>query len=190
MDLLGTRFLRLRTARMPRAALIRPILATSLDLIERPLEQVHFVLGGRGPRAGRSRALRAVPPEHRSSGEHVLAPVPGGAGARGTRSISIHSGNAAFRDGGHFYVYAGTEPAHFRRVVELTLREFRSLRDDGVTADELRRAKDHLKGSLMLSLGVDGQPHDSDRQAGALLPAAVHVRRDPRRHRAGDRAGA
>jgi predicted Zn-dependent peptidase len=53
-------------------------------------------------------------------------------------------------------VYAGTEPAHFRRVVELTLREFRSLRDEGVTADELRRAKDHLKGSLMLSLESTG----------------------------------
>ena len=69
---------------------------------------------------------------------------------------SIHSGNAAFRDGGLFYVYAGTEPAHFRRVVDLTLKEIRSLRTDGVTADELRRAKDHLKGSLMLSLESTG----------------------------------
>jgi predicted Zn-dependent peptidase len=41
-------------------------------------------------------------------------------------------------------------------VVELTLREFRSLRHEGVTADELRRAKDHLKGSLMLSLESTG----------------------------------
>ena len=69
---------------------------------------------------------------------------------------SIHSGNAAFRDSGLFYVYAGTEPAHFRRVVDLTLRELRTLRADGVTADELRRAKDHLKGSLMLSLESTG----------------------------------
>ena len=40
--------------------------------------------GGPRARAGRSRALRAVPPEHDLRGEHVLAPVPGGAGARGT----------------------------------------------------------------------------------------------------------
>ena len=71
-----------RQARMPRAA-DPPDLATSLDLIERPLEQVHFVLGGRGSRAGRSRALHAVPPEHDLRGEHVVAPVPTGAGAGG-----------------------------------------------------------------------------------------------------------
>jgi predicted Zn-dependent peptidase len=69
---------------------------------------------------------------------------------------SIHSGNVAFRDCGLFYVYAGTEPMHFRRVVDLTLRELRALRADGVTADEVRRAKDHIKGSLMLSLESTG----------------------------------
>jgi predicted Zn-dependent peptidase len=65
---------------------------------------------------------------------------------------SIHSGNAAFRDSGIFYVYAGSEPAQFGRVVDLTLQELRKVRAHGVTADELARAKDHLKGSLMLSL--------------------------------------
>ena len=69
---------------------------------------------------------------------------------------SIHSGNAAFHDSGLFYVYAGTEPVHFGRVVELTLQELRSLRVDGVSDDELRRAKDHLKGSMMLSLESTG----------------------------------
>jgi predicted Zn-dependent peptidase len=53
-------------------------------------------------------------------------------------------------------VYAGTEAAHFRRVVDLTLRELRTLRAGGVSPDELRRAKDHLKGSLMLSLESTG----------------------------------
>ena len=37
-------------------------------------------------------------------------------------------------------------------VVDLTLAELAALRDTPVGADELRRAKDHLKGSLMLSL--------------------------------------
>jgi predicted Zn-dependent peptidase len=40
--------------------------------------------------------------------------------------------------------------------VDLTLAELRTLRAEGVTADELRRAKDHLKGSLMLSLESTG----------------------------------
>ncbi|MGE5837019.1 MAG: M16 family metallopeptidase, partial [Acidobacteriota bacterium] len=37
-------------------------------------------------------------------------------------------------------------------VVDLTLAELRTLRDTPVPAEELTRAKDHLKGSLMLSL--------------------------------------
>jgi predicted Zn-dependent peptidase len=154
VDLLGNRFLDFRQFRMPRAA-DPPDLATSLDLIERPLEQVHFVLGGRG--------LEQDAPERYAL--FLLNTIFGGSMSsrlfqrvreREGLVYSIHSGNAAFRDGGQFYVYAGTEPAHFRRVVELTLREFRSLRDDGVSADELRRAKDHLKGSLMLSLESTG----------------------------------
>jgi predicted Zn-dependent peptidase len=154
VDLLGNRFLDFRQFRMPRAA-DPPDLATSLDLIERPLEQVHFVLGGRG--------LEQDAPERYAL--FLLNTIFGGSMSsrlfqrvreREGLVYSIHSGNAAFRDGGHFYVYAGTEPAHFRRVVELTLQEFRSLRDDGVSADELRRAKDHLKGSLMLSLESTG----------------------------------
>jgi predicted Zn-dependent peptidase len=154
VDLLGNRFLDFRQFRMPRAA-DPPDLATSLDLIERPLEQVHFVLGGRG--------LEQDSPERYAL--FLLNTIFGGSMSsrlfqrvreREGLVYSIHSGNAAFRDGGHFYVYAGTEPAHFRRVVELTLREFRSLRESGVTADELRRAKDHLKGSLMLSLESTG----------------------------------
>ena len=37
-------------------------------------------------------------------------------------------------------------------VIDLTLAELRNLRERDVPDDELRRAKDHLKGSLMLSL--------------------------------------
>ena len=36
--------------------------------------------------------------------------------------------------------------------MDLTLAELRDLRETAVPADELQRAKDHLKGSLMLSL--------------------------------------
>jgi predicted Zn-dependent peptidase len=49
-------------------------------------------------------------------------------------------------------VYSGTSLESARKVVDSVLREFRSLKEDPIPADELRRAKDHLKGSLMLSL--------------------------------------
>ncbi len=38
------------------------------------------------------------------------------------------------------------------QVVDLALAELRELRETPVPADELRRAKDHLKGSLVLNL--------------------------------------
>ena len=154
VDLLGNRFLDFRQPGAPRTV-EPPVLATSLDLIERPLEQVHFVLGGLG--------LEQDAPERYAL--FLLNTIFGGSMSSRLFQVvrereglvySIHSGNAAFRDSGLFYVYAGTEPAHFRRVVDLTLAEFRSLRADGVTPDELRRAKDHLKGSLMLSLESTG----------------------------------
>jgi predicted Zn-dependent peptidase len=49
-------------------------------------------------------------------------------------------------------VYAGCASEKVSQVVDLTLQELRALRDTAVADDELARAKDHLKGSLMLSL--------------------------------------
>jgi len=37
-------------------------------------------------------------------------------------------------------------------VVDLIVQEFRDLKENRIPSDEIRRAKDHLKGSLMLSL--------------------------------------
>jgi predicted Zn-dependent peptidase len=154
VELLGTRFLDFDQPPPFRAA-ERPKLATVVDLIERPLEQMHFVLGGRG--------LEQDVPERFAL--FLLNTIVGGSMSSRLFQVvrereglvySIHSGNSAFRDSGLFYVYAGTEPANFGRVVDLTLQEFRKLRAAGVTADELRRAKDHLKGSLMLSLESTG----------------------------------
>jgi predicted Zn-dependent peptidase len=154
VELFGARFLDFRQAR-PHRVDERPAPATAVDLIERPLEQVHFILGGQG--------LEQSSPQRYVL--FLLNTIFGGSMSSRLFQVvrereglvySIHSGNAAFRDGGLFYVYAGTEPAHFRRVVDLTLQELRTMRSSGVSADELRRAKDHLKGSLMLSLESTG----------------------------------
>ena len=57
-----------------------------------------------------------------------------------------------YRDTGCLSIYAGTSAEAAGKVVELILKEFRQLKQELVPEDELRRAKDHLKGSLMLSL--------------------------------------
>jgi predicted Zn-dependent peptidase len=67
-------------------------------------------------------------------------------------AYAIYSELSPYRDTGCLSVYAGTSRESAPKVVELIVDEFRNLKREPVTADELRRAKDQLKGSLMLSL--------------------------------------
>jgi predicted Zn-dependent peptidase len=67
-------------------------------------------------------------------------------------AYSVHSGLQSYRDTGLFYIYAGTDAANFAKVVKALMKEVRALKKDGVQAEELARSKEHLKGSLMLSL--------------------------------------
>ena len=53
-------------------------------------------------------------------------------------------------------VYAGTAPANAEQLIRSVMKECRKLKEEPVTEEELRRAKDHLKGSLVLSLESTG----------------------------------
>jgi predicted Zn-dependent peptidase len=57
-----------------------------------------------------------------------------------------------YRDTGCLSIYAGSSIESAGKVVQSILNEFRDLKERPVPDEELRRAKDHLKGSLMLSL--------------------------------------
>jgi predicted Zn-dependent peptidase len=57
-----------------------------------------------------------------------------------------------YRDTGCLSIYAGTSVESAGKVVESITKEFRQLKEQNVSDEELRRAKDHLKGSLMLGL--------------------------------------
>ena len=65
---------------------------------------------------------------------------------------AIFSSLNSYRDTGCLSIYAGTSLESAQKVVDLVIEEFRNLKRQPVDLDELRRAKDHLKGSLMLSL--------------------------------------
>jgi predicted Zn-dependent peptidase len=67
-------------------------------------------------------------------------------------AYSIYSDLNPYRDTGCLTVYAGTSIESTQKVVESVLAEFRELKSEPVADEELRRAKDQLKGSLMLSL--------------------------------------
>jgi predicted Zn-dependent peptidase len=57
-----------------------------------------------------------------------------------------------YRDTGCLSVYAGTSRQSAPKVVESIVREFAELKRNPVGEEELRRTKEQLKGSLMLSL--------------------------------------
>jgi len=67
-------------------------------------------------------------------------------------AYSIYSDLNPYRDTGCMAVYAGTSLASAAKVVQSVVGEFRDLKIRPVPEEELRRSKDQLKGSLMLSL--------------------------------------
>jgi predicted Zn-dependent peptidase len=67
-------------------------------------------------------------------------------------AYAIYSDLNPYRDTGCLSVYAGTSRESAVRVVECVVAEFQNLKSHFIPAEELRRAKDQLKGSLMLSL--------------------------------------
>jgi hypothetical protein len=65
---------------------------------------------------------------------------------------AVFSELTPYSDAGMMTVYAGTAADTVGQVIDLTIQEFRALKESPVTEEELRRSKNHLKGSLMLSL--------------------------------------
>ena len=128
-----------------------PRMGAGVNIVPKALEQVHLVMGFPG--------LPHAAPERYAL--YLLNDVIGGSMSsrlfqevreRQGLVYSIHSGIQAFRDTGELYVYAATDPGNFSKVLKSTLSEVRQLKKQGISVEELTRAKNHLKGSLMLSL--------------------------------------
>lgn len=67
-------------------------------------------------------------------------------------AYAVFSGLSAYRDAGSFTIYAGCANEAVGEVLDLVVEELRTIKQAPMPEAELRRAKDHLKGSLMLSL--------------------------------------
>jgi predicted Zn-dependent peptidase len=65
---------------------------------------------------------------------------------------SIFSELNPYRDTGCLAVYAGTSRESAPRVVQSIVKEFHDVKTSAIPEEELKRSKDQLKGSLMLSL--------------------------------------
>lgn len=117
----------------------------------RGLEQAHVCLGVEGPSQASGRRFAA----------HVVDIVLGGGMSsrlfqevREKRGLvySIASSLNSYRLGGYETIYAACAPKNLARVLEVTLRELKKLKRDGVRPRELAWAKQNLKGSMILAL--------------------------------------
>ncbi len=138
------------SGRLAPAPVAPPAPRRAVAFRSKEIEQVHLCLG-----------VPALPQAHPD--RYALAVLDtalgGGMSSRLFQEIreerglaySITSYHAAYLDCGAFVVYAATSPATSREVVRLTLAELARARQ-GLPAEEIGRAKESLKGSLMLDL--------------------------------------
>jgi predicted Zn-dependent peptidase len=122
---------------------------------KKELEQVHLCVGA---------PSYPLPHEKRFACYLLNTVLGGGMSSRLFQNIrekrglaySVFSGLSSFRDAGCLSVYAGTALENARQVLGLILDEFRQLKSEALSDQELQHAKDYLKGSLLLSLETTG----------------------------------
>jgi predicted Zn-dependent peptidase len=118
---------------------------------QKQTEQFHVTLGAPGIKRGDDRrfALR------------VLDTILGGSTSsrlfqevREKRGLaySVYSYSSQYIDSGQIGMYVGTRPDNVAEAVEVIGAELNKLATDGVTADELERAKENVKGRTVLSM--------------------------------------
>ena len=129
-----------------------PLTAAPINLeTKRDLEQVHLCVG-----------VPSIPlaDERRFAAAVLNNLLGGGMSSRLFQNIREKQGLAyavfseltPYSDAGMLSVYAGTAKETVGQVLDLTIAEFRAMKESPLTEEELLRAKNHLKGSLMLSL--------------------------------------
>ncbi|MGD0680440.1 MAG: pitrilysin family protein [Terracidiphilus sp.] len=118
---------------------------------KKALEQVQICLGVPAPR---------ITDENRYVTLILNTVLGGGMSSRLFQTIreergmaySIYSDVSPYRDTGTLCVFAGTSVGKGLEVVELILEEFRKLKQELLSEEELTRAKDQVKGNILLGL--------------------------------------
>jgi predicted Zn-dependent peptidase len=151
MDLTQQEFGGLRPAAPPRKGPV-PVPHPHMQVRhKKDLEQVHICVG-----------TPCYPQAHQNRfPAYILNSVLGGGmssrlfqNIREKRGLAyaVFSSLSSFHDAGCLGVYAGTAAEKAQQVIDLVLHEFSELRSTLINQEELQRAKDYLKGSLLLSL--------------------------------------
>ncbi len=118
---------------------------------KKSLEQVQICLGVPAP---------PITDDNRSATLLLNTVLGGGMSSRLFQTVreergmvySIYSDLSPYRDTGTLCVYAGTSASKAVEVVDLILLEFRKLKEELLSDEELTRAKDQLKGNILMGL--------------------------------------
>ncbi|MGH9767364.1 MAG: M16 family metallopeptidase [Blastocatellia bacterium] len=115
------------------------------------LEQSHLVIGAPCP---------SLLSEDRYVTNIMSAILGGGMSSRLFQAIredkglvyTVFSSATPFKDCGYLNIYAAASTDQLRETIDAVMQELRRIKAESVTEDELRRNKDQLKSSLVLSL--------------------------------------
>jgi len=118
---------------------------------KKSLEQVQICMGVPAP---------SVTDENRYAALILNTVLGGGMSSRLFQTIreergmaySIYSDLNPYRDTGTLLIFAGTSTGKAVDVIDLTLAEFRNLKEHALSEEELKRAKDQLKGNILMGL--------------------------------------
>ncbi len=114
-------------------------------------EQIHFVIGTKGPMFNDEKKYTY------SILDNILGSTMSSRLFQEIRekrglAYSIQSYLQSFRQTGLFCIYAGTKKDTFEQTLYLILEEMKKIKKDGITDEELNRAKESDKGALVLRL--------------------------------------
>jgi predicted Zn-dependent peptidase len=132
-----------------------PVVAPRFRFYPKDTEQYHICFGGRGISRGDERRFALG----------VLDAIFGGSSSsrlfrevREKRGLAYAVGSYTeqYMDRGMVAMYVGTREDNVGEACEIIGRELTGLRDNGVADEELARAKEHVKGRMVLGLESSG----------------------------------
>jgi predicted Zn-dependent peptidase len=148
LDLVASRFEHFHNGSTHRA---RGPVATHPGIyrVSRDLEQVHVCLGTKGPAAG---------DEERYAATLLQLLLGGNMSSRLFQLVreelglayNIYAFMSFFSDTGLLGVSAGVSPKNLERLIDATYRELKKMKAETVSEEELRAAKEYLRGSIYL----------------------------------------
>lgn len=135
---------------VPRPALSAPAFRHVAQFTQKDTEQYHVCLGGPGPRRNDDDRFAVFAVDQilgASWSSHLFQEV------REKRGLaySVYSYTSQYSDAGLTAIYLGSREEAVAEAMEVILRVLGELQDD-IDDDAVRRAKNHLKGQLVLSM--------------------------------------